>query len=210
MFVPILYQLFRTRERANLILTIVVALSFSIEYAAQFLGSNMPGGLVAYKLIGLTPFPWLGMFCVGILAQRNLSRILPIVTGRAWLFGAIYAGVVALTASGHWPILLFGTSRYVSVINFAALALFTLALAYTNQGLAQRVLRRNDISYGLYLVHLPIMNALLAIGFTGFAGAALATLASVVLAILIWTCIERPILATRDRPLYQRPKPGFV
>ncbi len=92
----------------------------------------------------------------------------------------------------------------MGIVNFPMLCLLILAIAYTKRDLAERLLRRNDISYGLYLVHLPIMNMLIANGVTGVRGAAVAVIASVGCAVTSWMFIEKPALALRDKPLYRR------
>lgn len=202
--VPVLYWLFRKFRNSNLVLALVIIPSFALQYwilTPEFQRLVIPAAL---KTIGSSPFPWLGMFCFGILAQRNLTRLLPIVAGRAWQFAALYIAVMVATAVVKIPPVLMGTGRFMGIVNFPVLCLLLLAVAYTGRDLAERLLRRNDISYGLYLVHFPIMNMLLARGITGIRGCVLVLLASVGCAIASWTFVERPALALREEPLYRR------
>ena len=66
-----------------------------------------------------------------------------------------------------------------------------------------RLLRRNDLSYGVYLYHAPVINLLL---FTqavaGLPGVLAALTAALALAAASWWVIERPALELRRHPAY--------
>jgi peptidoglycan/LPS O-acetylase OafA/YrhL len=64
-------------------------------------------------------------------------------------------------------------------------------------------LRRNDLSYGLYLYHAPVINLLLYTqAVTGLLGVLATLTAALVLAAGSWWLIERPALALRRHPAY--------
>lgn len=59
--------------------------------------------------------------------------------------------------------------------------------------------RFGDISYGLYIVHFPIIQALIALGLFAdnwVAGAATSVAASILAALLLWRFVEKPALRT--------------
>ncbi|MEI9995222.1 MAG: acyltransferase [Rhizomicrobium sp.] len=195
---PILYWLMRRSGRAATVLGTAIVLSFAVDYLDhRILGNGLP-----FKLLSLTPLPWFGMFCCGIAARRNLTVLMPLLRGRVWLWAALCLVLMVLCLRWRIPPILMSGSRFVGLANFAVLAMLTLSAAYTRPWLATRLLRRNDISYGLYLVHLPVGNALLANGFVGLTGVLAAAGLSVALAILSWFAIERPALARRISALY--------
>ena len=70
-----------------------------------------------------------------------------------------------------------------------------LVCAYCKPGTATRILRKNDVSYGLYIYHAPIINTIM---YTGLASAlpavALALGVSLGLAVASWRFVERPVL----------------
>jgi peptidoglycan/LPS O-acetylase OafA/YrhL len=66
------------------------------------------------------------------------------------------------------------------------------------------LLHRNDISYGVYIFHMPVINMLLVNGLTGWTGFWLSLGITAGLAVLSWRCIEKPALRLRSWALYRR------
>ena len=196
---PILYWLMRKLRPAPVLATAIV-LSFAIAYLDHKLGKRF--GHVFIQFIGDTPLPWFGMFVCGIVARRNLPLLRPYIEGRALIWGVACLALMVASVTLRIPPILMSGSRYIGIINFVVLAGFTLSAAYTAPTLATRLLRRNDISYGLYLVHLPVANMLFANGLTGIVGALATTAIAVVLAIASWFGIEKPVLRYRVKPFY--------
>lgn len=63
--------------------------------------------------------------------------------------------------------------------------------------------RHGDLSYGIYIVHFPVIQTLVQLGVFGAApllGAGLATAITVALALLLWRHIEAPALGRRASP----------
>jgi peptidoglycan/LPS O-acetylase OafA/YrhL len=80
-----------------------------------------------------------------------------------------------------------------------------LSAGFTNPKLASRVLHRNDISYGMYIYHMPIFNFLLMVtAGVGWGVAGIGTAATLAVAILSWRLIERPALGLKRRTLLSR------
>ena len=78
-----------------------------------------------------------------------------------------------------------------------------LSAAFTAPDLSQILLRGNDFSYGIYLYHMPVVNAYLAWSAAvapDWRGAVSAFLVTIVLAILSWFLVEKPALAYKSRP----------
>jgi peptidoglycan/LPS O-acetylase OafA/YrhL len=196
---PMLYWLMRKLRPAPVLAAAIIT-SFAIAYLDHKLGK--PFGHTVIQLIGLSPLPWFGMFVCGIVARRNLPLLRPYIEGRALIWGIACLALMVASVKLRIPPLLMSGSRYIGILNFVALAGFTLSAAYTLPTLATRLLKRNDISYGLYLVHLPVANMLLANGLTGLAGALATTAIGILLAIASWFVIEQPALRCRVKPLY--------
>ena len=86
-----------------------------------------------------------------------------------------------------------------------ALAALVVRLAYTAPWLAGRVLRGNDISYGIYIYHMPVINYLMWAGLvTSWAWGAMGLAIVVAFAIASWILVERPALAIRWAPASRR------
>jgi peptidoglycan/LPS O-acetylase OafA/YrhL len=58
------------------------------------------------------------------------------------------------------------------------------------------------LSYGVYLYHMPVINAAIAwpLGFGGAAALWVCTVVTLALAALSWLAIERPALRMKPRP----------
>ena len=200
--IPVLYLLFRRVRSVDTVLWLVIGASFSVQYSISAFSDDLPE--IVYKLIHKSPLPWIGMFCCGILGQRHLPRILQFVQGRFLMILAIF--VLASLAAHTFPAnpLLQGNSNSMGIVNYFALCALILSSAYTRPTLAEHLLRRNDISYGVYIFHIPVINIFVHNGFAGWPILVAAVLMTIGLAGLSWTLIERPALGLRRWALYRR------
>jgi len=87
-------------------------------------------------------------------------------------------------------------------VSFAVLAALLLKFSAARLPLARvnGFVRGNDLSYGLYLYHMPIINLLLVVGVASAAGNALLTIgAGLLAACLAWFIVEKPALSHKRR-----------
>ena len=198
--IPVLYGVLRLRRlpraRSNAVLLSVGLLSLLVNVVWEH---ALDHSRTLFAYLGLSCLPWLYMFLAGVLAQRNFAVMHRLLGGRFIPLAALYC-VLALFAARvlHWR---FDNS--LNPIVFAGLALVTFAAAFTAPSLADRLLRRNDLSYGVYLYHAPLINLLLFTGAAaGLSGLALTMAVTFALAAASWWLIERPALGLRRHPLY--------
>ena len=80
------------------------------------------------------------------------------------------------------------------------LAGLILSAAFSAEGLTHKLLRGNDISYGVYVYHMLVINSLIQLGYYGAwpHGLAAATITALV-AFASWRCVERPALGLKRR-----------
>jgi peptidoglycan/LPS O-acetylase OafA/YrhL len=97
------------------------------------------------------------------------------------------------------PPLLHLPGNEVGLGNALANGAACLAFAYSFPGLAARWLRGSDLSYGMYLFHLPITNVFVVTGVVGIPGAGGVFVATVVSAFLSWHLVEKRALAFKPR-----------
>lgn len=135
------------------------------------------------------------MFLLGAAAHFYWDRVRLWVDGRFLLWAGVYvASCLACWALG-WTV---GTNNPAPVL-MVVLALLVLSAAYSAKGLSNALIGENDISYGVYLYHMPVITFLLAVG---LGGPYLAIAISVALACLSWFVVERRALRLK----WQRPK----
>ena len=150
------------------------------------------------KLAHVSFLPWVYMFMLGIFAQQNFLKIHQFVRGRAVPIACAYALISYLTI--HY----FGwtTGNEIHPALFPLLAVTVLSLAYTVPTLSDRILHKNDISYGVYIYHMPIVNIMMYYGLISqFGYAALALIFTVVASICSWFFLEKIAIRRKKRPL---------
>ena len=187
---PALYGILRLRRRLGNMRLLAIALA---SLALQLLiVSNQPVVQVrAYSLLGMTLAPYLWMFLVGVSIQRNWSTV------RGWLFGRAHwwgLGYLMLCAAGRWLHVATG-GNYMSPVYLLPLAGLIVSLAMSAPQLSDRILRHHDVSYGLYLYHMLVIDLLVVLAApSGWAPIAATIIVSLGLAALSWTLVEKPYL----------------
>jgi peptidoglycan/LPS O-acetylase OafA/YrhL len=201
---PALYGILRLRRRLGNMRLLAIALA-SLAVQLLIVNSHRPVGQVrAYSLLEVTLAPYLWMFLVGVSIQRNWSTV------RGWLFGRAHwwgLGYLMLCAAARWLRIDTGGNN-MSPVYLLPLAGLIVSLAMSAPGLSDRILRHHDVSYGLYLYHMLVIDLLVGLAApSGWAPFAAAIIVSLGLAALSWTLIERPYLR-RKRGSLQRIGPA--
>ncbi len=190
--VPLLHRLLkRGGARAAAAIT-VVALVCS---AATPLLVHLP--LVARKLWIVCLLPYLYNFLGGVLLYHWWNRAKGLVEGHVAKWAIVYFGY-SLVMSGHFHMYRPEDipSNLASMTGNILLMVVTISAAFSGSWGAST--HRYDLSYGLYIYHMPIVNAFVAMAWAGKAQhVILALAASVALAAASWTLIERPALARK-------------
>ncbi|MGC1459143.1 MAG: acyltransferase [Steroidobacteraceae bacterium] len=201
--VPVIYSVLglarAPRWRSNCMLGAAIALGLLLSEVWTAKNLGIGGGhrwpRISYQLF----VPWLYMFLVGIIAQRNCDVLRYWFAGRFIYIVATYGVLATLTSR----FLNWGLGDFIQPLLFLGLVLVTFSAAFTVPTLSERLLRKNDVSYGLYIYHRPVMNILLLTGLlAGFAAMSFSLILSIALAYASWSLIEKPALALKRRPLY--------
>jgi peptidoglycan/LPS O-acetylase OafA/YrhL len=149
------------------------------------------GSWIAMKLYGVSFVPWYFMFLCGAVAQRLSWWLIPVCIDRAPLILCAY--VVAMLIDFHAWGLPLGNDMPPYLVPLMGLAV--IAAAYSRPSLAHRVLRGNDLSYGLYIYHMPIVNAMIQLGRVGdIAWVIVSLVFAAISAAVSWLAIEQPFL----------------
>ncbi len=144
------------------------------------------------KLLKYAFFTHFYMFLAGTLLQRHIAVVHRFLQGKGVLWLAAYIAVVNLKPAG-------AIGDYLALM---MLAVAVVSLAYTLPSLSSRLLRGNDISYGVYIYHGLVLNILVSLSWTGSAISLLATVGGATLAAwLSWILIEKPSLRLKRQSL---------
>jgi peptidoglycan/LPS O-acetylase OafA/YrhL len=188
---PALYGVLRLRRHLGNMRLLAIALA-SLAVQLLIVNSHQSVGQVhAYSLLKMTLAPYLWMFLVGVSIQRNWSTV------RGWLFGRAHwwgLGYLMLCAAAGW--LRVGTGgNNMSPVYLLPLAGLIVSLAMSAPQLSDRILRHHDVSYGLYLYNMLVIDLLVGLAApSAWASFAAAIIVSLGLAALSWTLIEKPYL----------------
>ncbi len=143
---------------------------------------------ILFKLFGVSFIPWIWMFLIGILFQKNFITLHKILSGKVLYILPLY-----LTIS-FYSTTYFGWSmgNGINPILYIILAILVFSCAYSLPMLSQNLLKKNDISYGVYIYHIPVVNILIHYGYTTkISYVVVAIIVTILLAGLSWVIFEK-------------------
>jgi peptidoglycan/LPS O-acetylase OafA/YrhL len=193
---PVIYRMSRKATHQTLaigvlwlVFTCVACFSYRV-FAPLGEPENEP---IGQKLLRYSFLPHIYMFLAGVLLQRLRVYEYRWIAGKALYWLGFYVACVYLLPA----------SAVASVGNSLLMGVFVISAAYTAPGVAKRLLRGNDISYGVYIYHGLLINIFVELGLLGrgFYLFVLAGLACV-MAYLSWIGVERPFLRKKQQTIH--------
>lgn len=196
-FILPLFYLAAERMRLSIDAVLVAAFVFFsiVGFAIMVFFPDMltPQETRAAKLLRYCFFTNFYVFLAGVLLQRFAVYRSRLIAGRGLYWTAVYAGLVWLSPAG--PV-----GEYALML---VLAVTVVSLAYTLPDLAHRLLRGNDISYGVYIYHGLLIDILVEMKATGSTGHLLAVaIGTYAAATVSWFVVERSFLRRKKSTLY--------
>lgn len=150
---PILY-LPKNKHRFNTYLLCAFIVFFGISTGLYITFPNMGSTSESHleKLMRYSLFPHFYLFLLGAIIQRYSLYKHKMLSnkGAFWL-----AGYITITR-------LLPAEKVYSTIRESLLAVTFIALSYTAPGISKRILKGNDISYGIYIYHGLFVNIFIA------------------------------------------------
>ncbi len=204
-FIPLLYAVLFKRRSG---MSAVGGVLFGVMMAASFVlwcvmdlqitgPDGYTGAPMLWKLMFVTLAPHLWMFCLGILAYRHWSRVQGWMEGTFIHWLSAYLVFMWLRDFAFEPRSLEFYAGYFP--SRVLLACLTLSAAYSALGLSGRLLRGQDISYGVYIYHSIVINIFVELGrLTSMFSVLWIVLISLGVAWLSWMVVEKPALACKS------------
>jgi peptidoglycan/LPS O-acetylase OafA/YrhL len=195
LLIPLIYFLFRSKNKWIIIFSFVFI--FSLLNNIIFNDRSHLFG----KLYNLFIFKYLYYFLFGVLAYKCWDFLHHIFIKRFVFITVLYTLYFVFFGN----ILKYDISSYfiTSPFTFIAhvlLSLWTLSLAYTGVGLSDRLLGGNDISYGVYIYHMPVVNYLVHHSYKNKAlYLFIAFMITLTLAFFSWKLVEEKMLKLKKR-----------
>jgi len=147
------------------------------------------------KLLNYSFIPNFYLFLIGVILQRLRIYKSALIYNKAIYWVILYT-LFSLSLQDHMNLVIF------LVIKNLLLAGCILSLAYTLPQTALKLLRKNDISYGVYIYHGLILTVLVQEKLAGFINVFLLIVGAYVLGYLSWIIIERPFLKRKEKTIH--------
>lgn len=188
---PLFYWAFRKTGSRSLFVVLVLLFFIGIGFATWAAPvADHARDPILNKLIRYSFLPHFYMFMAGLALRHFCAHESKLIAGKAVLWTVGYLTLHALLPS------VAGSKVVLSLL----LCVTTVSWAYTLPTLAQRVLKGNDISYGVYIYHGLILNVFVALGlYGGWPFIALLVLFGYLAGSASWAFVERPFMGMRKR-----------
>ena len=150
------------------------------------------------KLYAVSMIPHLYMFLFGMVIQRNLDNFFHLIENKClfWFLNYVFLSF----SLKYFGVVVAG--NYINFISFLFLSIFVVSFSYSFNAALGKLLHRKDISYGIYLYHMIIINVFVEKGYVGsYLFLLLVFLLTIVIAIFSWVCIEKPLLKLKKYSL---------
>jgi peptidoglycan/LPS O-acetylase OafA/YrhL len=198
---PLLYKASGNNREIKKIFLISLIPIFLVANRSLYLLAPEFNDEVWWKLYRVSFAPWFYMFLTGILFQRNFDYISSFIEKIPFVpMLLLYIGV-ALVLNRHG----FQVGNEISPLLFVILIPVVFRAAYFLPNKINSLMQGNDISYGVYIWHMPIVNQMLYLGYSGHIWQSLLALTlSVFVAVLSWRYIEKPALKKKKISLNTR------
>lgn len=190
-------RLLRSARDLNIALALIAMVSFIIYCFWGDPAVDDSGYPVLARLLINSPAPHLWLFLAGVLVARNDERFKQLVTGRLAQMLAAFLAVRALVwiffeagdgSETGVPLVFLGLANLVLVLP-------AFAFAFSRSGAIRRLAPRNDISYGVYVWHLVLLNAIVHWdALSGWVAALAVFVGAIIAGKLSWHLVEAPAL----------------
>jgi len=152
-------------------------------------------GHVVHKLLQYSFLPHFYMFLLGVIFQRLRIFQSKFIYGKAlyWLVGYL---LICLLPLGDY----FNTIAFTFAKNII-LGFTVLSMAYTLPQTAKKLLRGNDISYGIYIYHGLLLTIIVQMKWQPNINLAMVIAAAYVLGYLSWIFIEKPFIKRKKQTI---------
>ena len=193
LLVPLIYyftqKLFKIKI-IPIVLIMIISLLFNF-YIGQFSDEN-----IKYKLGGVIVFSYLYNFLFGVIAYIYWEKIRKFVEGKIVYWALAY--LIYISFFGNYLGIDLNSYFIFNFLHFFSnilLACLVLSMAFSCNNLSNKVLSHNDISYGVYIYHMLVINFMVQRGLIKdekYLG--LVFIATISLAAFSWFFIEKRFL----------------
>jgi peptidoglycan/LPS O-acetylase OafA/YrhL len=155
--------------------------------------------LLYFRIFSVSIIWNLYYFIIGLFFYYNFNFLKKIITQKFPIWLVIYIVYLYFLIPIHKELTSPDGDNLLSFIELILLALLTFSFAFSYTSLSEKVLKHNDISYGIYIYHMPVINTILAVNLKGVVFQLLISSIIVInLAILSWVFVEKKAMALKS------------
>lgn len=193
--VPLIFLLMKKIKGA-----IVLFIFFILSALANFYLAGMDENIIQ-KLSFVSIIPYLFNFLIGSTFYIFWNNLKNLIENKFLLWALIYiAYVVILGNVLGYELHAYQMTNIFHLITAILLSLLTLSFAFSFNNLSENLLKHNDISYGIYIYHMLVVNTLVALGMRGeLQYFIIVFVVTIILAVISWRIIEKPALSLKNR-----------
>jgi len=198
---PIAYyitsKLAKKESKKTLVILGIFIIFFALTYyfKAVYGEGEVTTGSEPFKLkvLRYTFIPNIYPFILGVLLQRFK------VYQSAWCYGKGLFWIAGYLAVCYF----LPQTNTLNMFRFLVLSVTTISIAYTAPGFANKLLRGNDISYGIYIYHGLILGVIVQLKLLGNSNYIILILVlAVILAVLSWQFVEKPFIKKKKKTIH--------
>jgi peptidoglycan/LPS O-acetylase OafA/YrhL len=195
---PFLYLLIKKTRGNKLIYSAILFFLIVNQFQVSMLNEN--GNIFIFKLFGVTVFPYLYIFLFGVFFQKNILKLKKYFVNKfyywitAYLFFSFIFGCIGIVNSGNH------INPFLSLI----LASMVISFAYSFTGLSDKILKGNDVSYGIYIYiyHMIFVNIFISLNYNqNIYSMILCYVITLSMSFFSWKFIEHPCLKLKNYSL---------
>jgi peptidoglycan/LPS O-acetylase OafA/YrhL len=167
----------------------VMFVALTLGYNLSHLGDKLT------KLLRYTFIPHFYLFLAGVIFQRLRIYSSKFIYGKAlyWIVPYVAFSMFFFDRMD---------AAYFTVIQYLFLAFTLLSMAYTLPTLADKLLRKNDISYGIYIYHGMSITVVVELKLVPYFNLVYLIAGTIVMATLSWLLIEKPFIKRKERTIH--------
>ncbi|MBK0380212.1 acyltransferase family protein [Mucilaginibacter segetis] len=151
-------------------------------------------GYLINKLIRYSFIPHFFLFLTGVILQRLRIYKSKYIYGKALYWIVLYV---------VFSMIFFDRidAAYFTTIQYLFLSFCILSMAYTLPRLADKLLQKNDISYGIYIYHGLILTVAVQLKLVPYINLPIVIGLTIILASLSWIFIEKPFMKRKEKTI---------
>ncbi len=186
----IFYCLKKVNLGWKFILLFVISLIFN-SYLVSVLATD--GKTIFYKISHSLILPYLYCFLIGSLLNYYWDKVKFYFEGKALIWLILFVG--------YCYVFNVKPAYFVNSFEIGSnilLSFLTISIAFTKVEMSN-ILKGNDISYGVYIYHMLVVNSILSFGYSGSIYCLIATLIiTIILGIISWNFVEKKFLKFKN------------